>query len=76
VPPFPGAQKIRFTRGLWRIFQAKACSRPPEPTTRTFIGRYPRFPSSAANLAANAGPGRAEANTRAASGKASSGGRQ
>ena len=37
VPAFPGAQKSSVTRGLWRIFQARACSRPPFPTTRTFI---------------------------------------
>ena len=34
IPPFPGAQNTSRTRGLWRSFQASACSRPPLPTTR------------------------------------------
>ena len=37
VPPFPGAQKRRSTRELWRSFQARACSRAPFPTTSTFL---------------------------------------
>ena len=37
VPGLPGAQKIAFARGESDNFQAKACSRPPLPTTKTFI---------------------------------------
>src|SRR6266705_1699628 len=36
VPPLPGATKTFPTRGEQAIFQASACSRPPEPMTRTF----------------------------------------
>src|SRR6185369_16589874 len=39
VPAFPGAQKIASTRGDWRNFQARACSRPPPPTMSSFIER-------------------------------------
>src|ERR1043165_858077 len=35
VPAFPGETKISSTCGDWRSFQAVACSRPPEPTSRT-----------------------------------------
>src|SRR5271169_6511045 len=38
MPPFPGAQYSFETRGDWRNFHASACSRPPLPTRRTFIG--------------------------------------
>ena len=34
VPPLPGATKMALTSGLCRIFQTRACSRPPEPITR------------------------------------------
>src|SRR3989304_4987452 len=36
VPPFPGATKTFCTRGLCANFHAIACSRPPEPMTRSF----------------------------------------
>ena len=41
VPPFPGAQKTLSTREERQIFQASACSRPPDPMTRTFIALPP-----------------------------------
>ena len=50
VPALPGAQKISFTRGLERSFQASACSRPPCPTIRIFIPPRAHFPQSAACL--------------------------
>src|SRR6187401_1235186 len=37
MPALPGAQKSRSTSGLAAIFQASACSRPPEPRRRMFI---------------------------------------
>src|SRR5215471_16672403 len=37
MPALPGAQKSRATSGLAEIFQASACSRPPEPRRRIFI---------------------------------------
>src|SRR5919197_2163861 len=37
MPGLPGAAKSASTRGLWAIFQASACSRPPPPTIRIFI---------------------------------------
>ena len=37
MPGFPGAQTSRDSSGDWVIFQANACSRPPEPTRRMFI---------------------------------------
>ena len=37
VPPLPGATNTFCTRGLSVSFQASACSRPPEPTTSSFI---------------------------------------
>lgn len=37
VPALPGATKTRSARELWRIFHARACSRPPLPTIRTFM---------------------------------------
>src|SRR5258706_6617881 len=37
VPPFPGATNTFCTFGLCAIFQAIACSRPPEPMTRIFM---------------------------------------
>ena len=40
VPAFPGATNTSRTRGDCRSFQAKTCSRPPWPTTRTFICPY------------------------------------
>src|SRR5450759_2515957 len=44
VPPLPGAQKTRSTSSDWTHFQTSACSRAPEPTTRTFTGRSVLFP--------------------------------
>ena len=37
VPPLPGATNILETLLLLAIFQANACSLPPEPTNKTFI---------------------------------------
>src|SRR5205814_4224375 len=37
VPPLPGATNTFCTRGLCASFQASACSRPPAPTTSSFI---------------------------------------
>ena len=37
IPALPGAQYILSTLGLCEIFQQIACSRPPLPTTSTFI---------------------------------------
>src|SRR3954471_2299744 len=37
VPPLPGATYTFWTFGVWASFEASACSRPPEPTTRSFI---------------------------------------
>src|ERR1043166_4611136 len=39
VPPLPGATKTFALRGLAAIFQASACSRPPEPMTSTFTAK-------------------------------------
>src|SRR3954466_6066269 len=37
VPPLPGATKTFCTFGLCASFHAMACSRPPEPMTRSFM---------------------------------------
>src|SRR5574343_1904127 len=37
VPPLPGATYTLEALGDWASFQARACSRPPEPMTRMFI---------------------------------------
>ena len=37
VPALPGAIKSFSTFGLWAIFHARACSRPPLPNNNTFI---------------------------------------
>ena len=37
VPPLPGATNTFCTRGPCASFHASACSRPPEPMTRSFI---------------------------------------
>ena len=37
IPEFPGAQTTRDTSGSRASRQVKACSRPPPPTTRTFM---------------------------------------
>jgi hypothetical protein len=37
VPALPGATSTSLTRGDCASFQASACSRPPEPMTRTFM---------------------------------------
>src|SRR5690242_4383970 len=39
VPPLPGATSTSETLGDCAHFQASACSRPPEPTMRTFTSR-------------------------------------
>src|SRR5437773_1442524 len=39
VPPLPGAQKTRSTSSDCTHFHTSACSRAPEPTTRTFMRR-------------------------------------
>jgi hypothetical protein len=38
VPGLPGQHHSPLRRGDWATFQAMACSRPPEPTIKTFIG--------------------------------------
>src|SRR5450755_2349903 len=43
MPPFPGAQYIFVTRGDWRSFHTKACSRPPLPMTRIFMIEHLRL---------------------------------
>ncbi len=42
IPPLPGAQYIVVTHRLCFSFQTRACSRPPPPTTSTFI-QYPPY---------------------------------
>src|SRR5512134_795970 len=42
VPPLPGATQTFCTRGDCASLHASACSRPPEPTTRTFISLLER----------------------------------
>src|SRR4029077_793593 len=37
VPPLPGATKTFCTFGLCASFHAMACSRPPDPITRSFM---------------------------------------
>jgi hypothetical protein len=37
MPALPGAQNSRSASGLAAIFQASACSRPPEPSSRMFM---------------------------------------
>src|SRR5882672_6519208 len=37
IPGLPGAAISVSTSGLWAIFQASACSRPPPPTMRIFM---------------------------------------
>src|SRR5439155_1744849 len=37
MPGLPGAAKSASTLGLWAIFQASACSRPPPPIKRIRI---------------------------------------
>src|ERR1051326_3672592 len=37
VPPLPGATNTFCTLGLCASFQAMACSRPPDPITRSFM---------------------------------------
>src|SRR5688572_21638912 len=36
-PGLPGSDINSLTRSLWASFQPRACSRPPDPTSRTFI---------------------------------------
>ena len=38
MPALPGAHHIWVTWGDWASFQTRACSRPPEPMTRIFMG--------------------------------------
>ena len=40
VPALPGAIYSFSTFGLWAIFHARACSRPPEPNNNTFMGSF------------------------------------
>src|SRR5690606_30658689 len=44
VPAFPGATNRASTSGLWRSFQARACSRAPLPTTITRMFALRSFP--------------------------------
>jgi hypothetical protein len=37
VPELPGATYKSAHNGLFAIFQAKVCSLPPDPNTKTFI---------------------------------------
>src|SRR5436309_1272410 len=37
IPGLPGAANTVSISGLWAIFQASACSRPPPPTSRIFM---------------------------------------
>ena len=37
VPALPGAMYSFSIFGLWAIFHASACSRPPEPNSNSFI---------------------------------------
>ena len=37
IAALPGAAKMAETIGLLAIFHTRACSRPPDPTTRTFM---------------------------------------
>ncbi len=37
MPALPGAETSRVSSGDWAIFQASACSRPPDPTRRIFM---------------------------------------
>ena len=39
MPGLPGAACSSSSLGLWAIFHASACSRPPEPTMSTLTGR-------------------------------------
>ena len=41
IASLPGAQNSSLTSGEAASDQQSACSRPPEPTTRTFIGALP-----------------------------------
>ena len=41
VPPLPGATNTACTLGDCDSFHASACSRPPPPTTRTFMRQFP-----------------------------------
>mmetsp|Transcript_5369 Transcript_5369/g.14926 ORF Transcript_5369/g.14926 Transcript_5369/m.14926 type:complete len:209 (-) Transcript_5369:89-715(-) len=43
IPALPGAQNRVLQSGDWASFHARACSRPPVPTTSTFIFEAP-FP--------------------------------
>src|SRR5690606_8111302 len=46
VPALPGATSTCETRGDCASFHANACSRPPPPMTRTFIGSVPEVPDA------------------------------
>ena len=65
-PPLPGAQKSWVTLGDWASFQQMACSRPPPPTTKTFISkpRFKVFRRQAENKIIPYSPRRAEGGTR------------
>ena len=43
MPPLPGNAKSSVISGFSRSFLMMACSRPPPPTTNTFIDRYLRM---------------------------------
>src|SRR5688500_2784271 len=53
MPGLPGAANILPSRGDCASFQASACSRPPEPSSRTFMDDLPAEPG----LLATEGPG-------------------
>jgi hypothetical protein len=50
MPALPGAQKIFSALLLRASFQTKACSLPPDPTTRIFINSSPTFLSKMIRL--------------------------
>src|SRR3954447_16242301 len=54
MPGLPGAANSRSSRGDCASFQASACSRPPDPISRTFMVD---FPSGEAGLLATETPG-------------------
>jgi len=49
MPGFPGAACSSVSRLLCAIFQASACSRPPDPTIRTFTRASLRRPAGVSN---------------------------
>src|SRR6476469_3648271 len=70
MPGFPGAAYNLESLGDCASFQARACSRPPEPSSRTFMDDFPnddRAPGENGLLATES-PGEISGWKRAASG--------